>query len=146
MLEVTRSLPKIKNVSAFTRRITHNKCVDRVRKKKEIPLTVCTQDEDESTRMLDNLMAPEYLPEKIDDSSVIMYLRSALAGLGHPCTNLLQARYIDELSYDDVAQQARMPAKQIGVRISRCLTQLRKSITADPVVWGELELLMKASA
>jgi len=146
MLELTRKLHQLRLIKAFVARVTHNKCVDRVRKKKEIPMTTYTSDEDASSGLVENLRAPDYLPESMDDSRVICMLQKALGGLGEPCSKLLQARYFDELSYEDVARQTQMPAGQVGVYIGRCLARLRKAIQKVPDVWGELEVLMTANA
>ena len=146
MLELTRKLAEIKNVGAFTRRIAHNKCVDRVRKKKETPLAALRNDEDVSSDLLDSLQAPDYLPESLDDSRVIRAFQAALAGLGEPCSQLLQCRFFDELTYAEVARRIGMPAGQIGVRIGRCLAKLREKMQSEPAVWKELEMLMVAGA
>lgn len=146
VIEITRKLATAKNWGAFARRIAHNKCVDRVRKKKETPLTSFARNGEEVERLLDNLTAPEYLPETLDDSRALALLRATLDGLGQPCASLLRHRFLDEMSYDNVAIQNSIPANQVGVYISRCLGRLRRAIQGHPRMWDELKELLRTGA
>jgi len=142
VVDLTMKLLEVDNWTGFTGRVAHNKCVDRVRKKKETPLTSYAKDAAAATRMVDALPAPEYLPESLDDNKALAFLRTALQSLGQPCRDMLHARFFDELSYEETAIRVSLPGKQIGVYLSRCLARLRKRIENAPLIRDELQALL----
>jgi RNA polymerase sigma factor (sigma-70 family) len=144
VVELTNQLPDVQNWIGFTGRVAHNKCVDRVRKRKEIPISVLATTEQEEQNLVGNLPGVEFLPETLDDAQTLTFVRSALAELGQPCQDLLRARFFDELSYADVAIRVPVPAEQVGVYIGRCLGRLRKRIEEQPGVWEELRAMISA--
>lgn len=142
VVELTKQLAEVKHWQAFTGRVAHNKCVDRVRKRKEVPLASHARDENEESRIVNSLPAPEFLPESLDDNKALECLRVVVQDLGQPCRGLLHARFFDELSYAEVAVRVAMPSGQVGVYIGRCLDRLRKRIEVQPKIWAELRELM----
>lgn len=143
VVELAKKIREVENWIGFTGRVAHNKCVDRVRKKKEIPLSTLMREGEEG--FFETISPPGFLPEMLDDDVAMAFLRSALADLGQPCQNLLRVRFFDELSYSDAAVQVSIPSDQVGVYISRCLDRLRKKIEAQPRIWAELKAMMESS-
>ncbi len=140
---LTRQLVDVGNVMGFIGRVTHNKCVDRVRKKKELSFSGLTMHDALSPDSAQHLEGPSFLPEELDDSRTLSLLRAALSDIGSPCHKLLYFRFFEELSYEEVARTTEIPGKQIGVYIARCLKKLRTHIERDSTAWGELVSLLR---
>ena len=142
VVDLTNKLPEVKNWASFVGRVAHNKCVDRVRKRKEIPVSVLATSEQDETNLVENLPGLDFLPETLDDDQTLLFVRTALSELGQPCQDLLRARFFDELSYEQAANHVSIPPAQAGVYIGRCLDRLRKRIETQPGVWAELQAIM----
>ena len=146
VVELASHLPDVKNWIGFTGRVAHNKCVDRVRKRKEVPISVLAKNEQDEEHLVGNLPGLEFLPETLDDDKTLSFVRTALSELGQPCRDLLRARFFEELSYEEAAIQVSISPAQIGVYIARCLDRLRKRIEAQPGAWTELRAVVASHA
>lgn len=144
ILVLTKNLATIENVGGFIGRVAHNTCVDRIRKKREVPLTSLSVDDSTTDRILANLPAAEYLPEEIDDNKALAALGLALDSLGTPCRQLLRARFFDELSYAESAVRVSLPVTQVGVYLGRCLNRLKTLMERQGSLWEELRRLVYA--
>jgi RNA polymerase sigma factor (sigma-70 family) len=122
--------------------VAHNKCVDHVRKKKEILLTVPSFGEDDRPDLVAQMPGPEFLPDQLDDHKALAMLRDVLGAMGPPCRQLLYVRFFEELSYEATAAKVAIPVAQVGVYIERCVRRLRDQIERQPKVWEELKALL----
>lgn len=141
MIELTKKLAGIDNVRGFVGVVAHNKCVDRVRKKKPVLESALPQD-GAGNSVLDRASAPEPLPFDAAENFALVELSNAMEALGEPCRKLLFFRFFEELSYENVAERSSIPVQQIGVYLSRCLLRLRANLQSSPEIWGELSALL----
>lgn len=141
MIELARKLDEVENIPAFVGVIAHNKCVDRVRKKKPV-LQTDLAGADGDGPDLDQLAAVTPLPLESANDELLTLLTGALESLGDSCRMLLHHRFFDELSYKDIAARLAIPNAQVGVYLARCLNRLRAQIEKRPDVWKELAALL----
>jgi RNA polymerase sigma-70 factor (ECF subfamily) len=52
-------------------------------------------------------------------------VRSALQRLGEPCREIIQLRYLGDLSYEEIAKALRLNPKTVSSRLSKCLDRLQ---------------------
>jgi len=140
VIELTRQFCAIRNPKGFVGRVAHNKCVDYLRKKREIPLPPSPDDSHDPADL--DPAAIESLPPGVEDNEALGLLDQALHALGEPCRGLLHARFMEDLSYAEAAEKTAIPVAQVGVYISRCLDRLRKHISNEPMIWKELKALL----
>ena len=53
-------------------------------------------------------------------------LRQTLDRLGDPCRELVEMRYLAELSYEEISIVLKLNAKTVSSRLSRCLDRLEE--------------------
>lgn len=98
----------------FVKRVTRNKCIDYIRRHREqfgdVPETM-----------------PDVVEPSVDDTTIDA-LHQAVANLGEPCHTIVRSRFLDGLSYKELAVKVNVEVGQVGVRISRCLASLRKAL------------------
>lgn len=143
VVELTRKLVDVENISGFVGRVAHNKCVDYIRKKKETPFSSLVRENSDSTECAIDVAGPDFLPETLDDNRALLVVRRKLMELGEPCRELIQGRFFDDLSYEEVANRVSLPASQVGVYLARCLGRLRKHLENTQGLWAELEGLLR---
>ncbi len=141
MLALCRKIKKIENIKAFVAQVSHNKCVDKIRKIKETNMSTAFNNPGQE----ENPDAD--IPERISDyavtSQALESLQKLINNLGRPCRDLLTNRFFHELSYKEAGEKLGMPANQVGVYLSRCLGRLRKSIKKQPGLWEEMADLIQ---
>ena len=127
MMALVDSIAKINDeqyLKRFVKRVARNKCIDYIRKHKE-------QFEE----------VPENIPDEevseIDDK-VIEALHKAIEELKEPCNTLVRNRFLEGLSYKELAAIIGVEVTQIGVRISRCLGFLRTTLERMDVSWEDV--------
>ena len=114
MVVLCQNIQKIDDeayLKRFVLRVTKNKCIDYIRKNQTLFEEV-----------------PEDIPESTDtqiSDDVIDALHQAVNELQEPCFSIVRSRFLDGLSYRELAQKIQVDVSQIGVRISRCLNFLK---------------------
>lgn len=141
MIELARKLANVENIKAFVGVVAHNKCVDRVRKKKEVFVRDLASD-DRGEDPMERVLAPEPVSFELVDNESLSAIREAIDSLGDPCKSILFQRYFEELSYKKIAEQTAVPLPQVGVYLARCLARLRADLETHPTLWAELASLL----
>lgn len=115
-------LPKLRNdeaVRPWLAQLTRNVCIDRIRASRETPTEELeTGEVDETLETLDEALA----------------VRTALAELGEPCSDILDRFFARDESYRTIGDELGLPAGTIASRISRCLEKLRAVMEDSGVV------------
>ena len=132
LLELYRSIRTVRNPLAFAGIVAHNKCVDRLRRKKT-PLSAAVD-----VREMPGRDAPEGLPPGWESAPALDKLRDILAGTDERWARILFLRYFEELEYARIAERLNLPAKQMGMLITRALAALRDEIKRHEGLWAEL--------
>ena len=114
LVENIRKITDEQYLKRFIKRVTRNKCIDFIRKHREVFEEV-----------------PEDIPDILDDDlddTVVDALHEAVNELKEPCNTIIRERFLDGLSYKEIASSLDIDVGQLGVRISRCLGFLRKAL------------------
>lgn len=109
------------HLKRFLTQVARNKCIDYIRKNK-------VQFEP----------IPEDFPDEQEvhvDDDTIEAMRQAVAKLQEPCNSLVRRRYLDGVSYKELAEDIHVGIEQIGIRISRCLSTLRNMLRKQGISW-----------
>jgi RNA polymerase sigma-70 factor (ECF subfamily) len=131
LLELHRSIRTVRNPLAFSGIVAHNKCVDRLRRRK--PLLSAAEVEELPTRD-----EPDGLPPGWEASPALTRLRGILAETDERWARILFLRYFEELEYARIAERLGLPANQMGMLITRALAALRDEIKRHEGLWAEL--------
>ena len=113
-------------------RIAGNKARDfrqkqRAAKRGGNQITLSLQAEAEGTGQ--KLDPPSEAPspdEELLGKERLELLRQTLDRLGDPCRELIEMRYLGELSYEEISIVLKLNAKTVGSRLSRCLDRLEE--------------------
>lgn len=135
LVDLYKTIKTVRNPKAFVSVAAHNKCVDRLRKKK-IPLV--------SLPDMENLPGGDTLrPIQVDvvGAPAVLRLRGILAGIQERWSELLYLRYFEELEYAAIGERLGMPTNQVGVYLTRALATLRDEIKRNSGLWNELREL-----
>lgn len=135
LIDVHKSIGTIRNPKAFACVAAHNKCVDRLRKKR-IPLSSAV---DAETMQIPDTVRP--VPVSWADAPAVGRLRELLAGIGERWAKILYLRYFEELEYAEIAKRLDMPVNQVGVYLTRALTALRDELKRHDGLWTDLDSL-----
>lgn len=115
-----------KKFSSWLFSIAHNDTISYWRKHKKRLASPDIADED-----LDYLMPDEFdIVKKIDDKALKQEIKQALAKLDIKYREVLQLRYLQEYSYEEISDIIKKPKNTVGTLINRAKKQL-KNILAD---------------
>ncbi len=135
LVDLYKAVRTVRSPKAFVSVAAHNKCVDRLRKKK-LPLV--------SLPDLENLRGTDPvrpLPADVAGAPAVLRLRGILTGIRERWSELLYLRYFEELEYAAIGERLGMPTNQVGVYLTRALATLRDEIKRDSGLWNELREL-----
>ena len=112
----------LQNVKALLYKIASNTIIDVYRKRKVFSLDTLAEDG----------FDPTYEPEKDDfERHDAEQLLKAINDLGEDDRNIMFMRYIEGLSFDDIAEVIGDRPNTVAVRVHRLLKQLRKSLNIE---------------
>ena len=113
------------NLAAWLTRLTHNLCVDNLRRRREVPLGQLAPE----TLAISNVMQQTPEDEVVQEMTA-GHIRRALALLGHKERVLVHAAFIDGETHDQIAKTATLPLGTVKTRIRSGLRHLRALTTA----------------
>jgi RNA polymerase sigma-70 factor (ECF subfamily) len=123
------------SLETFVSNIAERKCISELRRitalKREAernPISMhATNDEGELKMVLE-----DNKPSSVDElqrSEVAEVLKAALISIGDKCRRILQLKYYENFSYDDIAGLLNIPRGTVASRLKRCLLELRDLYT-----------------
>lgn len=114
--------------STWLFRIATNNCIDFIRKKKMVTLSIDkTIDDGEGGEMTFHLKAEMLNPEeKLVRKQKIKIMREIVNQLKPRYRELVVLRYFRELSYDEIATETELPLGTVKAQLFRARTQLYK--------------------
>jgi len=121
----------------FVKRISVHRCLDEVRRQirqREHLVPLVRQNGDGDWEEGDITA-----PRDIDPISEILraektaVLREALATLGENCRMAISRFYVQEMSYQEIAQELGIAINTVGSRLAKCLGKLRDILGRHPV-------------
>jgi RNA polymerase sigma-70 factor, ECF subfamily len=104
-------------------RIAHNEAMSFLRKGRSGPQVVTGED---AQLFLDRVADPDDPAQALWRSQSIANLHHSLAGLDRRYRDVLVLRYLEEKSYDEIADILQLPPGTVATYISRGLKQLRQ--------------------
>ena len=140
LVDLCKNIRTVRRLRGYVGVVTHNKCVDWVRKKKEVLLT-SRRDQDDCDEDPWQSIPDVHLPD-VGAGDACAHLAGLVASLGVPCNHVLYLRFFGELSYKEIASKTATPQPQMGVQIARCLVRLRNLIAERPGLWEELQAML----
>lgn len=119
-----KNLPNYTTEYAFSTwlyRIATNNCIDFIRKSKRIPIADQIDLLDENrNNIVENISSEALTPEEdIINQQKIDLMRQLVDGLKPHYRTLIQMRYFDELSYEEIAEQLNIPLGTVKARLFR---------------------------
>lgn len=111
-------------------RIAHNEAVSHLRKTRAAAMTVTGED---AALILERLADPDDPDRALWRAQSLTGLRQALDSLDQRYRDVLVLRYLEEKSYDEIADILHLPPGTVATYISRGLKALRGSVTLS---WG----------
>lgn len=111
-------------------RIAHNEAVSHLRKARVAAMTVTGED---AALILERLADPDDPGQALWRSQSLRGLRQSLDNLDQRYRDVLVLRYLEEKSYDEIADILQLPPGTVATYISRGLKRLRGSMTLS---WG----------
>ena len=124
MVALVESIDRIsdeRHLKRFLTRVARNKCIDYIRQNK-IQFEEIRED----------------FPDEHDEPAneeVAQALHQAMTHLQEPCNSLIRRRYLDGVSYRELAAEFHVGIEQIGIRLSRCLGTLREMLKRQGISW-----------
>lgn len=112
------------HLKRFVKRVTRNKCIDFIRKNKELFEELYNK-------------IPEQENQDLEDH-VVDALHEAVQDLKEPCKTLIRGRYLSNMSYKDLSKKIGVNTGQIGVRLTRCLTFLKNLLEYKKISWEDV--------
>lgn len=112
------------HLKRFVKRVTHNKCIDYIRKNKELFEELYNE-----------------IPEQKDldlEDYVVDALHEAVQDLKEPCKTIVRGRYLLNMSYKDISKKIGVDTGQIGVRLNRCLSFLKNLLEYKKISWEDV--------
>lgn len=106
-------------------RIAHNEAIGFLRKRRAQPQVL---DGEDGLRILDRIAADVDVNEKADLARLDQGVRAAMHELGQKYRDVLVLRYLEQKSYDDIADILELPPGTVATRIKRGLQRLRASL------------------
>lgn len=121
-MKVHRSAPRFRadsSLSTWIYRITHNVCLDELRRRKRRPLAQGLQGSDDehlAVEQADDGPGPEEAALSADER---LRLRRALDGLPLEFRSVLVLREVEDLSYEQIASVLKCPIGTVRSRLAR---------------------------
>ncbi len=113
-------LPDIKNLEAWSIRLTHNLSVDKLRSKRQ---------QTESLDQQYNIVSTSQNPAQIIESKdALQRIHQLIQHLPEKQKLVLQLRDIEELSYKEIAEILEMPMNQVKVNLFRGRQNLKTAL------------------
>lgn len=128
-----KSLPKFNPQYAFSTwlfRIASNNCIDFIRKNKVKTFSINTPVETdsgtiESFDLPDNLELPDEYANRLDKSK---FLKSVIESLPKTYRTLIELRYFEELSYEEIAKIIDAPVGTVKAQLHRARELMNKAL------------------
>lgn len=119
-----KNLPKFKKDYTFSTwlfRIATNNCIDFIRKKKIDTLSISTAYTDDSGDSVDLDIRDENLnpQERAITQQKVEFVRTFVSLLPDKYQRLVEMRYFDELSYEEIAEKLRAPLGTVKAQLHR---------------------------
>lgn len=107
--------------STWLYRIATNNCIDFIRKNNRIPIANQVDITDgKQKRNLENILSDDLTPEEdIINEQKIKTMQQVVAKLKPHYRTLITMRYFDEMSYEEIADQLRIPLGTVKARLFR---------------------------
>jgi RNA polymerase sigma-70 factor (ECF subfamily) len=107
--------------STWLFKIASNNCIDFIRRKKMETLSINkTYNEEDGTEMSHNLPSQGPDPEeKLIETQKIFMMREVVEKLKPHYKKLIQLRYFDELSYEEIAEEMDIPLGTVKAQLFR---------------------------
>ena len=121
--------------SPWLYRIAHNEAVSFLRKLRAQPQAIGGED---GRQMLERIVGVELNEKRLSGRSEET-MASALQALDPRYRDALVLRYLEERSYDDIADILELPMGTVATRIRRGLQRLRASLVASGEDFSELD-------
>jgi RNA polymerase sigma-70 factor (ECF subfamily) len=120
------------SLETFASNIAKNKCISEIRRitalKREgeqESLSIDETDDDGEARIVvrDSVSPFSHIVESAETGQM---LQQALDGLDEKCRTIIQLKYYDDYSYEDIAALSNIPLGTVASRLKRCLLELKK--------------------
>ncbi len=116
--------------SPWIYRITHNEAISLLRKRRVESQLISGED---GLLLLERLWDGTDAQRDLDAAHVEEKLRAAIAGLDRKYREVIVLRYLEEKTYDDIADILHLPMGTVATLVSRSKQRLRKALDAlDP--------------
>ncbi|OGC88891.1 hypothetical protein A2419_02590 [Candidatus Adlerbacteria bacterium RIFOXYC1_FULL_48_26] len=113
---------------AWMYRITHNESISLFRKQRVRPHTVETEEE---LVIFENIADATDIHAEIDKKLLKVAVHKALAGIGEQYRSVLVLRFLEEKSYDEIADILQIPSGTVATYISRGKRELKDSLLKE---------------
>ncbi len=117
--------------STWLFRIATNHCIDFIRKKKLRTTSIDEASENEQSWGIQIETKNKDPEEKFIEKQKINLMREVVSKLNDPYKTLVELRYFDELSYEEIAEQREIPLGTVKAQLFRARSlladQIRKS-------------------
>ena len=113
--------------SPWIYRIAHNEAISLLRKRRVESQHISGED---GLLLLDRLRDGTDSERDIDASRLEQKLRTAIAGLDRKYRDVIVLRYLEEKSYDEIADILHLPMGTVATLVSRGKQRLRKALDA----------------
>ena len=117
--------------STWLFRIATNHCIDFIRKKKLRTTSIDEASENEKSWAIQIETKNKDPEEKFIEKQKINLMREVVSKLNDPYKTLVELRYFDELSYEEIAEQREIPLGTVKAQLFRARSlladQIRKS-------------------
>ena len=134
IIALCKQLKEVKNIRAFISKVTHNKCVDYLRKKNP------GQPNNREGQLELITISCDYKIEQ----SIFNIIRMHISSMNTPCCDLIRERFFNEKSYKNISESLGLSVSKVGVYLQRCLIKLKDNLSNDdPDLFKELEEILK---
>ncbi len=116
-----------RSFSPWIYRIAHNETMSLFRRRRSMPQMLTGED---GQRVLDRIMDRDATEEWVDDARNETRLKQALSTLEQRYRDVLVLRFLEERSYDDIADILQLPMGTVATLVSRGKQRLRKAYEA----------------
>jgi len=123
--EASRSPKKIKNPVAFLYRMARNKIIDFYRQKKKKPISL-----DKVQEIADFQAAHTTFQQKIELSWEMKRVKQSLQDLPPLYADVIIWRYLDDLSYKEIAEILNKKEGTVRVLLHRALKELKERLSS----------------
>ncbi len=110
--------------SPWVYRIAHNEFVNALKKNSRLPISFFDFD-----TIFPQLFAPETADQSAHDREAKQLIDQSLETLDPKYREPLVLYYLEEMSYQEIAEVLRIPVATVGVRLNRAKTLLQKHAT-----------------